>query len=197
MIYGERIRLRGVERADLPRFVAWLNDPEVKENLLMQTPLSQAMEDSWFESMLKRPVEEHPLIIEVRQAGDGVDGEADGGDADWLPIGNCSINDIHWSIRSAEVGIFIGEKALWNQGYGTQAMRLLLRHGFETLNLNRIFLRVFETNLRAVRSYEKAGFILEGRQRQAMYKDGRYIDVLVMSILRSEWEEAGPPSHQG
>jgi hypothetical protein len=81
------------------------------------------------------------------------------------------------------VGIFIGEKTLWNKGYGTEAMRLLLRHGFETLNLNRICLRVFETNPRAVRSYEKAGFMLEGRERQGMYKDGQYIDVLMMSIL--------------
>lgn len=175
MIYGERVRLRGIERTDLPLFVAWLNDPEVRENLLMQIPLSQAMEDNWFENMLKRPPEEHPLLIEARQ-----------GDK-WVPVGNCGLFGIHWSVRSAEVGIFIGEKALWNQGYGTEAMRLLLRHGFETLNLNRIRLRVYETNPRAVRSYEKAGFTLEGRERQGMYKDGRYIDVLLMSILRSEW----------
>lgn len=177
MIYGERVRLRGVERDDLPRFVAWLNDPEVRQNLLMQTPLTQAMEENWFESMLKRPPEEHPLMIEVRQ------GEA------WSPVGDCSLFGIHWPIRSAEVGIFIGEKSLWNQGYGTEAMRLLLRHGFETLNLNRIYLRVFETNPRAVRSYEKAGFTLEGRERQGMYQDGQYIDVLLMSILRREWLE--------
>lgn len=177
MIYGERVRLRSIEREDLPRFVAWLNDPEVRENLLMQNPLSQAMEENWFESMLKLPVEEHPLMIEVRQ------------DEAWAPIGDCSLFRIHWPIRSAEVGIFIGEKLLWNQGYGTEAMRLLLRHGFETYNLNRIYLRVFETNPRAVRSYEKAGFTLEGRERQAMYKDGRYIDVLLMSILRGEWLE--------
>ena len=175
MIFGERVRLRGIERADLHYFVAWLNDPEVRENLLMQIPLSQAMEENWFENMLKRPAEEHPMMIEARQ------------NENWIPIGDCGIFSIHWSIRSGEVGIFIGEKALWNQGYGTEAMRLLLRHGFETLNLNRICLRVFETNPRAVRSYEKAGFMLEGRERQGMYKDGQYIDVLLMSILRSEW----------
>lgn len=176
MIYGERVRLRGIERSDIPLFVAWLNDPEVNENLALSIPLSQAMEENWFENMLKRPQEEIPMTIEVRQ------GEA------WVAVGNCGLFDIHWHIRSAEVGIFIGEKSLWNQGYGTEALRLLLRHGFESLNLNRIFLRVYETNLRAVRSYEKAGFILEGRQRQGMYKDGRYIDVLMMSILHSEWD---------
>ena len=177
MIYGKRIRLRGVERDDLPRFVAWFNDPEVRENLLMQTPLTQAIEENWFEGMLKRPPEEHPLMIEVSDSGD------------WLPVGDCSLFDIHWSIRSAEVGIFIGEKSFWNQGIGTEAILLLLRHGFETLNLNRIYLRVFETNPRAVRCYEKVGLSHEGRDRQGMYKDGKYIDVLRMSILRGEWVE--------
>jgi RimJ/RimL family protein N-acetyltransferase len=176
MIYGERVRLRGVEREDLPRFVAWLNDPEVRENLAMQTPLSQANEESWFENMLKRPIEEQPLVIEVRQADL------------WIPVGDCGLFSIDWHARSAEVGIFIGEKLLWSQGYGAEAMRLLLRHGFETYNLNRIYLRVYETNPRAVRSYEKAGFTLEGRERQGMYKDGKYLDVLQMSILRSEWD---------
>jgi RimJ/RimL family protein N-acetyltransferase len=66
-------------------------------------------------------------------------------------------------------------------------MRLLLKHGFDTLNLNRIYLRVFETNPRAIRAYEKAGFTHEGCQRQAEFKEGRYLDVLVMSILRNEY----------
>lgn len=177
MIYGKRVRLRGVEREDLPRFVAWLNDPEVRQNLSLVNPLSQAMEENWFEDMLKQPAEEMPLVIEVRQ------GEA------WVPVGNCSLFGFHWAARSAEAGIFIGEKALWGQGYGTEAMRLLLRHGFYDLNLNRICLRVYATNPRAVRSYEKAGFTLEGRERQGMYRDGQYIDVLLMSILRSEFQE--------
>jgi len=82
----------------------------------------------------------------------------------------------------------IGDKSYWNQGYGTEALRLLLRVGFETLNLHRIFLRVYETNPRAIRAYEKAGFVQEGRQRQAEFKDGRYIDVLVMSMLVAEYD---------
>lgn len=176
MIYGERLRLRPPERGDLPQFVAWLNDPEVRQGLLIYLPLSMAQEEAWFENVLKRPPEEHPLVIEIRQ-GDG-----------WRMIGNCGVHLIDWKNRSAELGIFIGEKSLWDQGYGTEAMRLLLRHGFETLNLNRLALEVFETNPRAMRSYEKAGFVLEGRKRQAMYKNGRYMDVLLMSVLRSEWK---------
>ncbi len=179
MIYGNRIRFRAPEREDLPRFVAWLNDPEVRAGLLMYLPLSMAQEEEWFKGMLARPPEEQVLVIEVRE-GDG-----------WLAIGSCDFNHIHLPSRSAMVGIMIGEKRFWNQGYGTEAMQLLLKHGFETLNLNRIGLEVFDTNLRAIRCYEKAGFVHEGCHRQAMFKDGKYMDILQMSVLRSEWENRG------
>lgn len=177
MIIGERIRLRAPEREDLPRFVAWLNDPEVREGLDLYLPMSMVEEERWFENMLENPAAEHPMVIEIR-VGD-----------QWIPVGNCGFHVIDNRVRSAEVGIFIGEKKYWSQGYGTQVMRMLQRHGFETLNLNRISLRVYEDNPRAVRAYQKAGFIDEGRLREGMYKKGRYIDVLLMSVLRSDWEE--------
>ena len=176
MIYGERIRLRAIEREDLLRFVNWLNDPDVLQGLLIYLPLSLQDEEKWYENMMKRPMDEHPMVIEIQQA------------EGWLPIGNCGFMNIDWRCRSGEVGIFIGEKRLWNQGYGTDAMNLLLQHGFNTLNLNRVALDVFDTNLRAVRSYEKAGFVHEGRRRQAFFKDGKYVDILQMSVLRQEWE---------
>jgi len=178
MIYGEHMRLRAIERSDLPRFVEWLNDPDVRQGLLLHLPMSQAQEENWFENMFKRPAVEHPLVIEVHEGGD------------WVMIGNCGIHNIDWRCRSAEVGIFIGEKHLWNQGYGTKAMRLLLKHSFETLNLNRIALEVYETNPRAIHSYEKVGFVHEGRKRQAMYKEGKHFDILIMSVLREEWQAA-------
>ena len=177
MIQGKRIRLRAPTRTDLPRFVEWLNDPEVTAGLLVTLPMSLEDEEAWFSGMLSRPLAEHPLVIEIQQ-GD-----------QWVAAGDCGFHNIDWRARAAEVGIFIGEKSLWNQGYGSEAMGLLLKHGFKTLNLNRIALDVYETNPRAIRSYEKTGFVHEGRKRQAMFKDGEYIDILIMSVLRSEWKE--------
>jgi RimJ/RimL family protein N-acetyltransferase len=177
VIYGESTRLRAVEREDLSRFVIWLNDPEVLAGLSLFLPLSMGEEEQWFQNMLKAPASEHPLVIEISE-GD-----------EWVPVGNCGFHQIEWKNRSGELGIFIGEKRYWNKGYGTEVMKLLLRHGFNTLNLHRIFLRVFSNNLRAVRSYEKAGFVHEGCMRLAEYRDGRYVDVLLMSVLRSEWKE--------
>lgn len=177
MIYGERIRFRGVEREDIPCFVEWFNDPEVTEGLTMYLPMTTADEESWFENLSKRPAEEKPLAIEIRV------------DEGWKHVGNSGFHQIDWVTRSAEVGIAIGDKSIWNQGYGTESMRLLLKHGFETLNLNRIALDVYESNHWAVRAYEKVGFVHEGRKRQAQYKSGKYQDVFLMSILRDEWNE--------
>ncbi len=175
MIFGERIRLRGIEKSDLPRCVAWLNDPEVVQNLSIYAPVSMANEEIWFENLLKRPLDEQVLVIEVKQ------------DERWVHIGNCGFHNIDSRIRSAEIGIFIGDKSFWDQGYGTETINLLLKYGFLTLNMNRMMLEVYETNRRAIRSYRKAGFVLEGRKRQGMYKDGEYFDVLIMSVLRGDW----------
>lgn len=176
MIYGERIRLRAGERSDMPCWVEWLNDPEVTAGLDLVYPLSMAAEEGWFDAMLKRPPEEHVRVIEVQQG------------ASWQMIGNCSYFNLDWRSRSAELGIFIGEKSLWNQGYGADVMRLLLQFGFETMNLHRIWLRVFQSNHRAIRCYEKAGFIHEGRYRQARFINGGYEDVLIMSVLKPEYD---------
>jgi len=181
MIHGERIRLRRNERGDIPKLVEWLNDPDVRRYLSMILPISQANEEQWFENMLKLPGNEQPFGIEIR------DITPEGGNDHWRLIGICSLVDINWTARSAEVGLFIGEKSYWNKGYGTEVMRLLLRLGFETLNLNRIFLRVDEANKAGIRAYEKAGFVHEGRFRQEIFKNGEYRDKLYMSVLRSEW----------
>jgi RimJ/RimL family protein N-acetyltransferase len=180
MIYDESIRLRAVEKDDLPLFVKWLNDPEVRQGILLHNPVSQTEEDGWYERMLARPADEHVMAIDVKEPA------ADTGEERWRLIGSLAFDHIDWHVRSAEFGILIGDKTYWNRGYGTEAVRLLCQHGFNTLNLNRIFLHVFENNPRAIRAYEKAGFTLEGRERQAEYMDGEYIDVLRMSLLKSE-----------
>ncbi|HSB66380.1 MAG TPA: GNAT family protein [Anaerolineales bacterium] len=181
MIYGQRIRFRAVEHDDLPTFLKWVNDPEVKQGLGIYLPLSMADEEDWYSGVRNRPPDEHNLVIEIRQP------EQEGEDVSWKMIGGCGFFRYDQRNRSAEFGIMIGDKSCWNQGYGTEAVRLLVQHGFNTLNLNRIYLRVLESNPRAIRAYEKAGFTHEGRQRQAEFKEGRYLDLLVMSILKDEF----------
>jgi RimJ/RimL family protein N-acetyltransferase len=177
MVYGERLRLRRAEREDITKFHEWVNDPEVTEGLSLLFPMSIEDEEHWYQNTLNQDIQERPFSIEVHT------------DDGWRLIGNCSFFGIEREARSSEIGIMIGDKSMWNQGLGTESMKLLLRIGFETLNLNRIFLRVYSDNLRAKRSYEKAGFVLEGTMRQAVYKKGKYGDVHIMSVLRSEWDK--------
>lgn len=175
VIYGKRVRLRAAERDDVKRFCVWVNDPEVTRYLTLYLPISTVDEENWFDAMTRRDQSEKPLVIEVREG------------AGWKMIGNCAVFGIDAVNRQGELGIMLGEKDEWNKGYGTETMALLVRHCFETLNLNRAFLRVYAENVRAKRSYDKAGFVEEGRLREAVYKHGRYDDVIVMSVLRSEW----------
>ncbi|OGN97048.1 MAG: hypothetical protein A2Z71_04990 [Chloroflexi bacterium RBG_13_50_21] len=180
MIFGDRIRFRAVERADLSAFLKWVNDPEVLRGIGIYLPFSMEDEEEWFEAMRKRSPDEHNFAIEV------VNTDSEGDQEQWKLIGSCGFFNLDQRNRSTEFGIMIGEKAYWNQGYGTESVRLLCQHGFHTLNLHRIYLRVLETNPRAIRAYEKAGFTHEGQQRQAEFRDGKYIDMLVMSMLMDE-----------
>lgn len=176
MILGDGIRLRAIEKADIPRFVRWLNDPEVTRFLSFFSPLSMAMEENWFEQQLKTsPAEGQVFSIEV-QAGD-----------DWIHIGNTGLHQIESINRSAEFGIFIGETGYHQKGLGLAATRLTMKHGFENLNLNRIYLYVCEANSRAINTYEKAGFVHEGVLREAVFKQGCYENLVLMSVLKSEW----------
>lgn len=179
-LFGDRIRLRAAEKDDINLFLTWVNDPEVTEHLMLVYPMSQFEEDQWYERMMALPASEHVMVIEIR------DEKQPGG---YQPIGTCQYHNLDWRCRSAEVGIMIGAKAYWNQGYGTEAMKLLLKHGFESLNLHRIWLRVYANNQRGIRAYEKAGYKYEGKFRDGHYQHGQYFDIHFMSVLRHEWDE--------
>jgi RimJ/RimL family protein N-acetyltransferase len=142
----------------------------------MNFPLSKAMEDKWFDDQLGQSIAEGQVLAIETLQGD-----------QWIHIGNTGLHKIESVNRVAEFGIFIGEKSYWHKGCGRDATLLMLKHGFEDLNLNRIFLYVFETNPRAIATYKAAGYVQEGTLREAVYKNGRYINMLLMSVLHSEW----------
>jgi diamine N-acetyltransferase len=174
VFYGKQVRLRPIERTDLPRFVSWFNDPEVRQHLTVYLPFALAQEERWFENLLRRLEEQHEVLLAI-ETHDGVH------------IGNIGLHAINWKDRHAEAGIVIGEKAYWDQGYGSDAMRTLLGIAFRQMNLHRVYLHVDADNARGIRCYEKAGFRLEGTLREAVFRDGVYHDQYVMSILASEY----------
>lgn len=110
-------------------------------------------------------------------------------------IGFMGLDGIDWLHGDAFVGISIGERDCWGKGYGSDAMRIMLRYAFLELNLQRVSLTVFAYNPRAIRSYEKVGFVHEGCMRQFLNRDGSRYDMLFMAVLREEWLAANPPKH--
>jgi RimJ/RimL family protein N-acetyltransferase len=103
-------------------------------------------------------------------------------------IGFVGLGGINWPNGDGFVGIGIGEREDWGKGYGTDAMRVILRYAFTELNLYRVSLDANGHNLRAIRSYKKAGFVVEGYTRQCENRDGQRGDLIAMGILREEWE---------
>jgi len=174
IIRGEQVYLRPAERDDIPTFVRWFNDAEVLRNLAMFAPMSQAGEEAWFDRMsaAQGKTAYHFVICLL---------------ADDRPIGTIGLEDIHPEDGRAEFGIAIGEKAEWNKGYGTDALRAICDFGFGQLRLERIGLFVYEGNDRARRSYEKLGFTHEGTMRRAHFARGEHHDIHVMGLLRDEW----------
>ena len=175
MIAGKKVQLRPIERDDLPRYVKWFGDPEVRRHLLIYLPFSLAQEERWFEGLLDRLERQDEVLLAIET----VDG---------VHIGNVGLHAINWKDRCAELGIAIGEKAYWDQGYGSDAIRTLLGLAFREMGLHRVFLRVDADNARGIRCYEKVGFQREGTSRDAVFKGGIYHDQYVMSILESEFE---------
>ena len=176
MIVGRNVRLRAVAKDDLPRFVEWFSDPDVRRFLDMYLPFSLAQEERWFEDLLERMERREVVMLTI---------EAKDHDAQ---IGNISLFDINWKDRHAELGITIGDKDYWSQGYGTDAIRTILELAFDQMNLHRVVLRVHADNARAIRAYEKVGFQHEGDLRESVFRDGIYYDMVLMGILDKEFE---------
>lgn len=112
--------------------------------------------------------------------------------AENVPVGFISLNDVNHVSGDCWVGVGIGDRDNWDKGYGTDAMRVILRYAFCMLNLHHVSLSVFDYNPRAIRSYEKAGFVREGVEPQYLERDGKRYDVILMGILRGEWKDTCP-----
>jgi RimJ/RimL family protein N-acetyltransferase len=173
-IRGEQVYLRPAERDDIDLCVRWFADEETTRYLSTRAPFSKAMEEKWFESMLEQQGKRSYHFVICLLADDRA-------------IGTAGFHHVNQEDGNAAFGISIGEKAEWSKGYGTDALRAICDFGFGQLRLERIELDVYKPNRRAQRSYEKAGFVTEGTLRHAQFSDGRFHDVLRMSLLREEW----------
>jgi RimJ/RimL family protein N-acetyltransferase len=176
LFHGEQVRLgAGDAKRDAELIAHWSRDAEYLRQ--MDSDPARPVAAKTLQDELEGEFEEkHPQTFIIYT----LDGEQ--------AIGFVELFAISWNNGDAWVGIGIWDAHYRGKGYGTDAMRLILRYAFSELNLHRVTLAVFEYNLRAQRSYEKVGFVLEGRTREELNRNGRRWDILYMGLLRAEWE---------
>ena len=173
---GERIELRRHARENYHLYAQWYGDQEIWHLT------------SWSPSPLSRSAVER--LFEDRELSKSDDSFAIHIKGDDEPIGVISLMNKSEANASAELSVIVGPQEDRHQGYGTEAIDQLLRYAFEELGLNRIGLSVFEFNEEAISTYEKLGFMKEGRYRQAIKRRSGFHDAILMSILKSEWESS-------
>ena len=168
------IYLRDMTEEDADLIAAWRNKPELKKFFISQADFTREGHLAWFRNMKESGRACQMMIC---------DKETD------KPLGSVDIKNIDMEHKKGEYGIFIGEEDARGRGIGTQAAKLMIQYGFETLGLHRIYLRALADNAQAIRSYEKAGFEKEGYLKDDVCIHGKYVDIVWMAIVKKEDQE--------
>lgn len=175
MFKGEKVNLRATTRDDMQQQWLFENDPEL-----------------WFlDGGAPRPTKLESLLAHFDEnASKGDENEVSFAiEADGRYIGHCSLHNFDERSRTCELSVEIGDKAYWGKGYGRDTIRLLLHYAFNHRNLNRVWLITHSENERAIRCYRACGFVEEGRLRQHIWLDGRFVDHVYMGTLKNERPE--------
>lgn len=173
MFENKIIKLRKLSTNDYSTYHNWRNDIEVMKTTSPQLDIYTLEETEQFISVIASQANAKGYMIEHKESGQ--------------TVGIVSLINIDYKNRSAECILDIGARDMWGKGIGTSAMSLILGFAFYELNLHRVYLQVFSFNERAIKLYEKMGFTHDGKFREAIYRDGRWHDTVVMSILKKEY----------
>jgi diamine N-acetyltransferase len=169
---SEGIFLRPLSQDDLDRVLAWHSDRDLYSTLAGHFRyVSREAEAEWFRQRLSAR-DEVNLAVCLAKGGEH--------------IGNIYLRNIDWVHRNAELHIFLADKKHRGKGYGTEAVRLLTKHAFEELGLIRVYLHTLASNAAAIKSYEKCGFVIEGRLRRHAFKNGAFEDMILMGLCREQ-----------
>lgn len=173
MIKGDKMYLTELDRANAETIRAWLNDPEVHRYLLVgHIPLTKEAEERFYDA---QSTSSDSYNFEIHVAADG------------RFIGHVGLADVSLIHRHGEIGLVIGSREDWGKGYGADAIITCLRFAFLALGLHAIRIRTEERHARALEMYGRIGFVETGRERECVYRDGRFVDNVVFDILESEY----------
>ncbi len=170
-IIGEKTIIRRLEEKDLEKSLMWLKDPNINKYLSQNfSDLTKQQEDAWYRQMIKSRYD-FVFAIDSRRG---------------KYIGNCALHKINWFKKSAEFGIFIGDKEYWNRGYGSEAIKKVIRFALDDLKLKKILLNVYEYNQRAFNVYKKCGFRLKKILKKDHYYNNKFWNTLVMEYTENK-----------
>lgn len=174
-LVGKNLYLGPVSRKHIPRIAKWMNDIEVLK-YLAQFPKKHTEETA--KAFLEKSIKDlnsHYYGIYLNNG---------------KLIGSTDLTEVDGVHRTASLGIVIGEKEYWGKGYGTEAITLLVDYGFNVLNLNNIFLSLYDFNKRAYKCYEKVGFKIIGKRRKSRFLAGKYYNEIYMDILAKDFKKS-------
>ncbi len=171
MLSDGKISLRRLEATDLGRTLRWLNQPGIARRIGVRDPVTKTGQEAWFADLEKRS----DKIVFAICRGEGGD-----------HIGNVSLDTIDLKHRTARLSIFVAEPGLRGAGHGSRALRLLIKYAFEDLDLNKVWCKVTDDDENLSSFYEKLGFLVEGKLRQHEFIDGRFVDKIILGILRGQ-----------
>jgi ribosomal-protein-alanine N-acetyltransferase len=171
---GTKVELRPLVLSDLKGdYLEWLNSPETNAQTSRgRFPVSRAAAEAYVERVARS---EHDLVLAIVERKTG------------KHVGNIALQRIHWVDRSAEYAILLGDSSARGKGFGSEASLLLVKHGFSALGLHRIYCGTTSENLGMQKLAKTMKMKAEGRQRQAVYKNGRHLDVLLFGVLKNEF----------
>lgn len=169
-----RIYLRLMTREDTDNIIKWRNRDEVRSQFIYQKLFTKESHEKWIETMVETGKVVQMIIVLC-------DGDR--------PIGSVYVRDIDMEHKKAEYGVFIGETDCLGKGYGTEAAELMREYAFEFLGLHKLMLRVYADNERAIKSYEKAGFVKEAYLKDDVFVQGKYRDIVLMAVFNEEDKE--------
>lgn len=173
-IKGKRIYLSPLSIDDASLFASWMCDRSTTDGIKQTCKVMNVLlEEDWINKMLEKGDYCFSIVLDCKD----------------ILIGTCSISDIDFISGTATIGIFIGDEKYRNNGYGSEAIGLLLDYGFNFLRLNNIDLKVFSFNERAINCYKKCGFKEYGRRHDCYFLDGKYCDEIFMEVLLKDFKK--------
>ncbi len=171
MIRGHSVALRPVEESDAPLIQRWMNHPEIWRYMDYEKPYSLKDVEQDIQGS-RRSGQPFTILVNDR------------------PIGRIGLNQFRRRDRICSFYMFIGEPAYWGQGFALDSAMALLGYAFDRWDLHQVELWTLADNNRAISMYQRCGFVLEGRLRERSWKEGRWVDHVVMSLQREEFDRA-------